>query len=158
MAGSEVGADCNICDHVFIESGVRVGNRVTVKNAGLLWDGVTIEDEVFLGPRCTFTNDPRPRVGFPVPPEAYLPTLVCHGASLGASVTVVCGATIGRYAFIAAGAVVAGDVAAHALVVGVPGRRVGWVCVCAQTLDEGLTCGCGRQFEPDGAGGLRERP
>ncbi len=156
LAGSEIGAGCNIGDHCFIEGGARLGDRVTVKNASLIWDGVTIEDDVFVGPRCTFTNDLRPRIGFPVPEGEYLPTLVRQGASLGASVTVVCGTTVGRYAFVAAGAVVAADVAAHALVAGVPARRVGWACVCARPLDGALRCTCGRRFAPDEAGGLQE--
>ncbi len=156
LAGSEIGAGCNIGDHAFVEGGARLGDRVTVKNGGLIWDGVTIEDDVFVGPRCTFTNDMRPRIGFPVPPGQYVPTRVCRGASLGASVTVVCGTTIGSYAFVAAGAVVAGDVVAHAMMAGVPARQVGWVCVCARSLDESLTCSCGRRFVPDASGGLVE--
>ena len=156
LAGASIGAGCNIGDHAFVEGGARLGDRVTVKNASLIWDGVTIEDDVFVGPRCTFTNDLRPRIGFPVPPGEYLPTRVCRGASLGANVTVVCGTTIGRYALVAAGAVVAADVAAHALVAGVPARQIGWVCVCAQSLGESLRCSCGRGFVPDGDRGLQE--
>jgi len=156
MAGAVIGRECNVGDHSFIEAGARLGDRVTVKNAALVWDGVTIEDDVFLGPRCTFTNDLRPRIGFPVPPGEYSGTLVRRGASLGAGVTVVCGTTIGSYAFVAAGAVVASDVAAHALVGGVPARWLGWVCVCAQPLDDGLRCTCGRHFVSDEAGGLEE--
>jgi UDP-2-acetamido-3-amino-2,3-dideoxy-glucuronate N-acetyltransferase len=155
LSGAVIGVDCNVGDHAFVEGGARLGDRVTVKNSALIWDGVTVEDEVFLGPRCTFTNDLRPRIGFAVPPGEYLPTLVRRGASLGASVTVVCGVTIGRYAFVGAGAVVTTDVADHAAVVGVPARQVGWVCVCARPLDDSLTCGCGRSFEVNPAGGLR---
>lgn len=156
MPGAAVGADCNICDHAFIEDGAVVGDRVTVKNASLIFDGVTIEDDVFVGPRVTFTNDLRPRIGYRLAPEDYVPTRVSHHASLGANVTVVCGVTIGSYAMVGAGAVVATDVPAHALVVGVPARRVGWVCACGQTLDHELSCRCGRRFEPS-ADGLRPR-
>ena len=138
LPGAHIGADANICDHAFVEGGAWLGDRVTVKNASLIWDGVTIGDDVFIGPRVTFTNDLRPRVGFPVPGGEFVPTHVRRGASLGASVTVVCGVTIGEYAMVAAGAVVAEDVAPHALVVGVPARPVGWVCVCGARLADDL--------------------
>jgi len=156
LPGARVGAGCNVCDHVFIEGGAVVGDRVTIKNASLIWDGVTIEDEVFVGPRVTFTNDLRPRVGHPVPDGEFVPTLVRRGASLGANVTVVCGVTIGSYAMVAAGAVVHRDVPDHVLVAGVPARPIGWVCVCARSLDDGLTCECGRRYRAAPGGGLVE--
>ena len=147
MKGASVGADCNICDHAFIESGAVLGDRVTVKNAVLVWDKVTIEDDVFLGPNCVFTNDLRPRVAFRTPPEAFLPTLVRRGASIGANATIVCGTTIGEQAFVAAGAAVIRDVPAHGFVAGNPARRKGWVCACGQPLSEALSCGaCGRAY------------
>jgi serine acetyltransferase len=152
--GAVVGAECNIGEHCYIEGGARIGDRVTVKNGALIWEGVTIEDEVFLGPRTTFTNDPRPRVGHPLPHEALVPTIVRRGASLGASVTVVCGHTIGSYAFIGAGSLVNTDVPAHALVVGVPARWIGWVCRCGLQLRDGLTCSCGDRYRPAGVDGL----
>ncbi len=155
LPGAAVGADCNICDHVFIEGGARLGDRVTVKNACLIWDGVEIGDEVFVGPRVTFTNDLRPRIGFAVPAGEYVRTRVCHGASLGANVTVVCGVTVGRYAMAGAGAVISRDVPDHVMVLGVPARPVGWVCVCGRSLGDDLTCECGRRFEPLPDGGLR---
>jgi UDP-2-acetamido-3-amino-2,3-dideoxy-glucuronate N-acetyltransferase len=154
LEGAQVGADCNICDHVFIEGGARVGDRVTIKNASLIWDAVEIEDDVFIGPRVTFTNDLRPRIGYSVPPDQFVPTLVRRGASLGANVTVVCGVTIGEHALVGAGAVVASDVPAHALVVGVPARRVGWVCVCGLDTAPGQTCTCGRRYEAGSDGQL----
>ncbi len=146
LQGAEVGADCNVGDHAFIEGGARLGDRVTVKNAVLVWDRVTVEDEVFLGPNMVFTNAVAPRVGFRKPPEQLVPTLVRHGATVGANATVVCGVTIGRHAFVAAGAVVVRDVADHALVAGNPARRLGWACTCGQRLGEGLACGCGRCY------------
>ena len=147
MAGSTVGEECNICDHAFIESGARIGDRVTVKNNVLVWDKVTVEDEVFLGPNVVFTNDLNPRVAFKKSPEEFTPTLVRRGASIGANATIVCGVTIGEQAMIGAGSVVTRDVPAHALVVGNPARRVGWVCVCGARLREDLRCqACGRRY------------
>lgn len=147
MQGAVVGADCNVGDHAFIESGARIGDRVIVKNGVLVWDKVTVEDDVFLGPNMVFTNDIHPRVAFKNPPERFLPTLVKRGASIGANATIVCGVTIGEQAFIGAGAVVIRDVPAHALVVGNPARRIGWVCACSQKLPAALTCVCGRRYQ-----------
>lgn len=154
MAGAVIGEDCNICDHAFIESNVVIGNRVTVKNGVLLFERVTVEDDVFLGPHVVFTNDLRPRIEEKTPREEWLPTTVRKGASIGANATIVCGAVIGEYALIGAGAVVTGDVRPHALVVGNPGRQIGWACVCGGTLTPDLVCDCGRRFE-ESAGGLR---
>lgn len=150
MPGANVGADCNVGDHAFIESGATVGNRVTVKNNALIWDKVTIEDEVFVGPNVVFTNDINPRVAFKKPPERFLPTRVKRGASIGANATIVCGVTIGEDAFVGAGSVVTLDVPAHALVLGNPARRVGWVCTCARKLRRNLTCSCGRRYRRAG--------
>ncbi|HZN55444.1 MAG TPA: N-acetyltransferase [Candidatus Polarisedimenticolaceae bacterium] len=123
--GSRVGRDCNVCDHTFVESGVVLGDRVTVKCGIYLWTGVTCEDDVFLGPNVVFTNDLFPRSG--QHPESYVPTLVRTGASLGANSTILAGNTIGRYAMVGAGSVVTRSVPDHALVVGNPARRRGWV-------------------------------
>jgi UDP-2-acetamido-3-amino-2,3-dideoxy-glucuronate N-acetyltransferase len=154
LDGAEVGADCNICDHVFIEGGARLGDHVTVKNASLIWDGTEIGDEVFIGPRVTFTNDLRPRIGFALDPDQYVKTFVRRGASLGANVTVVCGVTIGEHAMVAAGAVVTRDVPAHALVMGIPARQTGWVCVCGCDIRQDRTCTCGRAYTTTPDGGL----
>ncbi len=156
LAGARVGADCNICDHVFVEGGARLGDRVTVKNASLIWDAVDIGDDVFIGPRVTFTNDLRPRIGHSLPPEEFVPTVVRRGASLGANVTVVCGVTIGEHALIGAGAVVTADVPAHALMVGVPARRTGWVCACGSDVTPGSPCTCGRTYRETADGGLED--
>lgn len=145
LKGAVIGADCNVGDHAYVEGGARLGDRVTVKNAVLLWDGVTVEDDVFLGPRVTFTNDMRPRAHIRRPPEQFTRTIVRRGASLGAAAVVVCGVTIGEHALVGAGAVLLADVAPHALVVGNPARRVGWVCECGERLQPGDPCGaCGR--------------
>ncbi len=158
LPGAEVGADCNVGDHAFIEGGARLGDRVTVKNAVLVWDRVTVEDEVFLGPNMVFTNDLAPRVGFRKAWDELVPTLVRRGASIGANATVVCGVTIGRHAFVAAGAVVVDDVADHGLVVGNPARRIGWMCTCGRRLGEPLACSCGRAYRlVDERAGLAEK-
>lgn len=157
LAGASIGSDCNICDHAFVEGGVRLGNRVTVKNAVLLFDGVTVEDEVFLGPNMVFTNDLRPRAAVKKGSTQFVPTVVRRGATIGANATVVCGVTIGENAFVAAGAVVTRDVASHALVAGSPARRLGWACTCGESLDAELVCTCGRRYrEVVGTGGLQE--
>lgn len=157
MSGARLGADCNVCDHVFIESGAVVGDRVTIKNAVLVWDKVILEDDVFVGPNAVFTNDLVPRARFRNNKPLLLPTVVCRGATIGANATIVCGVTIGELAFVGAGAVVTADVPAHALVVGNPARRIGWACTCGRRLRHRWSCPCGREFEPDPAGGLRER-
>ena len=144
LEGAVVGANCNVGEHAFVEGGARIGSGVTVKNAVLIWDGVTIGDDVFLGPNMIFTNDHRPRAF--AEHTSFTPTDVRQGATIGANATIVCGVTIGEYAFVAAGAVVTTDVAAHELVAGNPARRLGWVCRCGDTLSEQLTCGCGRAY------------
>lgn len=158
LRGAVVGRDCNICDHAFVEDGAVLGDRVTVKNAVLIWRGVTVGDDVFLGPAVTFTNDLAPRSRALQGERDWLvPTTVSRGASLGANVTVLCGITVGAYAVAGAGAVLVGDVPAHAVVIGNPARQVGWACTCGLRLDDSLSCArCGRRFELEGAT-LRER-
>ena len=146
LPGAVVGANCNIGDHAFIEGGARIGSGVTVKNAVLVWDGVTIGDDVFLGPNMVFTNDDRPRAFAAIDRSSFTPTNVRRGATIGANATIVCGVTIGEYAFVAAGSVVTRDVAAHELVAGNPARSLGWVCQCGQGLSAQMTCGCGRTY------------
>lgn len=146
MQGAVLGTACNVGDHAFIESGARLGNKVTVKNGVQVWDKVTVEDEVFLGPNMTFTNDPNPRAAFKKAPDSLTPTLVRRGASIGANATIICGVTIGEQAFVGAGAVVVRDVPAHALMVGNPAHRIGWMCTCGEKLGRGLTCACGRRY------------
>lgn len=118
LAGAAVGEDCNICDHVFIENDVVVGDRVTIKSGVQLWDGVRLEDDVFIGPNATFTNDPLPRSKHHL--ERYPETVVENGASLGANCTILPGLNIGRGAMVAAGAVVTRSVPPGAIVSGVP--------------------------------------
>lgn len=153
MSGAQIGEGCNICDGAFVEGKVRLGNRVTVKNQAMIFDGVSVDDDVFLGPGVTFTNDLHPRAFIKRDGDALLATLVRHGATLGARVTVVCGVTIGEYSFAGAGAVIAADVPAHALVVGIPARQVGWVCRCGERLTSDLVCpSCGSRFAESAEG------
>ncbi len=124
LEGARIGADCNICDHTFIEGGAVVGDRVTVKCGVQLWNGVTLEDDVFVGPNATFTNDAFPRSRRPV---EFARTLVRRGASIGANATLLPGVTIGAGAMVGAGAVVTRDVPARAIVVGNPAAVSGFV-------------------------------
>ena len=125
LPGARIGSDCNICDHVFIENDVVVGDRVTVKSGVQLWDGVRLADDVFVGPNVTFTNDVFPRSK--VYPATFARTVVGAGASLGANATILPGLSIGRDAMVGAGAVVTKDVPSNAIVVGNPARIVGYV-------------------------------
>jgi UDP-2-acetamido-3-amino-2,3-dideoxy-glucuronate N-acetyltransferase len=155
---ARIGADCQVGDHAFVEGGAVVGDSVTIKNGVLLWSGVTVEDEVFLGPGAVFTNDASPRAAFRKGPAGWLPTLVRHGATVGANATVLPGLTIGRWAMVGAGGVVTADVADHALVVGNPARQVGWACRCGRALPDDLDCvACGRSYRLAGGGTLEER-
>jgi len=145
MQDVHVGVECNLSDHVFVESGAYIGDRVTVKNHVLIWRGIHIEDDVFVGPGAIFTNDRYPRsprmAGVPAVTRRYshtdhwlVPTRVCRGASLGGGAIILPGITIGTYAMIAAGAIVTHDVIPHQLIVGNPGRHQGWVCFCGRRL------------------------
>ncbi len=125
LAGARVGADCNICDGVFVEDGVVVGDRVTLKSGVQLWKGVELEDDVFIGPNATFTNDRFPRSRRWL--ESYPRTVVRAGASIGANATILPGLEVGRGAMVGAGAVVTRSVPPHAIVVGNPARIKGYV-------------------------------
>jgi UDP-2-acetamido-3-amino-2,3-dideoxy-glucuronate N-acetyltransferase len=136
MSGARIGDRCNIGQNVVVSPDVVVGNNVKIQNNVSLYTGVILEDDVFCGPSMVFTNVVNPRSHVSRKHE-YRPTLVKRGATIGANATIVCGHTIGRYAFIGAGAVVTKDVPDYALVVGNPGRITGWMCECGVKLSSG---------------------
>lgn len=125
LPGAVIGAECNICDGVFIENDVRVGDRVTIKNGVQLWDGISIEDDVFIGPNATFTNDPFPRSKNP--PEEFPRTIIRSGASIGANATILPDITVGQHAMVGAGAVVTQSIPPKAIAVGNPAHIIGYV-------------------------------
>jgi len=125
LPGAIIGAGCNLCDHVFIEDDVVIGDRITIKSGVQLWNGVRIENDVFIGPNVTFTNDLFPRSKHH--PEKYATTLVCKGASIGANATILPGITVGQNAMVGAGAVVTDDIPPNAIVTGNPARIVSYV-------------------------------
>ena len=138
-AGAVIGDNCTLGQNVFVANRVRIGNGVKIQNNVSVYDNVTIEDGVFCGPSLVFTNVRNPRAEISRKDE-YQATLVRRGATLGANATILCGVAIGEYAFIGAGAVVTRDVASHALMVGVPARRVGWVSHAGEVLGADLVC------------------
>jgi len=143
LPGAIIGERCVLGQNVCVLGTARIGNGVKIQNNVTIYDSVILEDEVFCGPSCVFTNVINPRA-FIERKHEYRPTVVRRGASLGANCTVVCGYEICEYALIAAGAVVTSDVPSHALMMGVPARRAGWVCVCGARLDfaQGEECSC----------------
>jgi acetyltransferase-like isoleucine patch superfamily enzyme len=156
LAGSHNGADCSNGQNVSIGPDVWVGDRCKIQNNVSIFKGVLLEDEVFCGPSCVFTNVRTPRAAVDRRDE-FAPTIVRRGASLGANATIVCGVTLGEHCLVGAGAVVTRDVPPHALVVGAPARQVGWVSHDGERLGEDLTCPrSGRQYRLDDAGQLQE--
>ncbi|MEO0091415.1 MAG: Gfo/Idh/MocA family oxidoreductase [candidate division WOR-3 bacterium] len=151
LSGTKIGKNCVIGQNVMIGPDVKIGNKCKIQNNVSIYKAVTLEDEVFCGPSCVFTNVYNPRA-FVERKDEFLPTLVKKGASIGANATIVCGNTIGKYAFVGAGAVVKKDVPDYALVVGVPARQIGWVCKCGVPLknfdkNKKTTCkNCGSQY------------
>jgi UDP-2-acetamido-3-amino-2,3-dideoxy-glucuronate N-acetyltransferase len=125
LSGAVIGAQCNINCHTFIENDVRIGNRVTIKSGVYLWDGISLEDDVFVGPNVTFVNDKYPRSK--QYPDAFQRTTICEGASLGANATILGGITIHKKALVGAGSVVTKDVPPYTLVIGNPARPVALV-------------------------------
>jgi UDP-2-acetamido-3-amino-2,3-dideoxy-glucuronate N-acetyltransferase len=153
LPGAVIGERCNLGQNVVVMGGTRIGNNVKVQNNVSIYEGVVLEDDVFCGPSCVFTNVMNPRSHISRKSE-YRQTLVRRGATIGANATVICGATLGEYSFIGAGAVVRGEIPAYALMVGVPARRVGWMCQCGTRLDvrdgHGICKVCGARYEEVG--------
>ena len=152
--GARVGADCTVGRDAFIDEGVLIGDRVKIQNAALVYHGVTVDDGVFIGPNVTLTNDRYPRA---INPDGELkrgddwevsPIRLRTGSSIGAGAVVVAGMVVGRFATVGAGAIVTHDVPDHALVVGNPARRLGWVCACGHRL----AAGDGRPMPGNAAG------
>ena len=155
MAHATIGRGCSIGQNVFVASGVRIGDNVKIQNNVSVYEGVELEDDVFCGPSCVFTNVSTPRSGTPRNGGGhYLRTLVKRGATIGANATIVCGTTIGEYGFVGAGAVVTRDVPAYALVYGNPARVHGYACECGVRLtfasDAAQCAPCGRRYRKHG--------
>ncbi len=149
MPGAVIGERCNLGQNVVVMPGTQIGNNVKIQNNVSIYEGVILEDDTFCGPSCVFTNVLNPRSHVSRRNE-YRQTLVRRGTSIGANATIVCGTTIGEYAFIGAGAVVTSDVPDFALMVGVPARRAGWMCQCGARLQlrerAGACADCGATY------------
>ena len=158
MPGAVIGERCNLGQNVVVMPGTKIGNNVKIQNNVSIYEGVELEDDVFCGPSCVFTNVMNPRSHVSRKNE-YRRTLVKRGGSIGANATIVCGVTLGEYAFIGAGAVVTSDVPAYGLMVGVPARRVGWMCQCGERLHpaggQAACAACGAAYQESG-GTLRQ--
>ena len=159
LSNTVLGSDCSVGQNVMIGPNVTVGNNVRIQNNVSVYDGVTLEDDVFCGPSMVFTNVLNPRAHVDRKSE-FRKTLVRQGSSIGANATIVCGVTLGRFSFIGAGAVVTKDVPDFGLVVGVPGRQIGWVCRCGERLPQmvhnSTLCGCGAAYRLSDEGLLGE--
>lgn len=157
LSGSKIGKDCNIGQNVVIGPDVTIGNNCKIQNNVSVYKGVTLEDGVFCGPSMVFTNVYNPRAEIRKMDQAR-PTLVKKGVTIGANATIICGVTIGRYAFVGAGAVINRNVDDHALFVGNPGKQIGWTCECGEKLTDDLNClVCGKIYAKSN-GGIVEKP
>ena len=150
MMGAKIGSNCNIGECCYIENDVIVGNGVTIKNGVSIWDKISIEDDVFVGPNAVFTNFKSPRSAIRPHTSEIIPTLIQRGASIGANATIVCGVTIGKFAFIGAGSVVTKDVGNYDIVMGNPARHKGYICACGEEIDFSKTCRCGKKYRLTG--------
>lgn len=155
--GATIGSNCSLGQNVFIGNDVEIGNNVKIQNNVSVYDAVTIEDDVFCGPSMVFTNVYNPR-SHVVRKHEYRKTLVKKGATIGANATIICGITLGEYSFVGAGSVVNRDVLPYAMMVGVPSRRIGWMCQCGVVLNFGrqvtsAKCdSCGSEYHLDNQG------
>ena len=159
LKNTVIGENCILGQNVMAGPDAKIGNRCKIQNNISLYKGVILEDDVFCGPSCVFTNVINPRA-FIEKKEEFKATLVKKGATIGANSTIVCGNTIGRYALVGAGSVVTHDVPDHALVVGVPAKRIGWVCECGETLrldnNKGTCESCKKQYALEGKNLIRK--
>lgn len=147
QSGAKIGRNCSLGQNVNVSNNVIIGDFCKIQNNVSLYEGVVLEDGVFCGPSCVFTNDLTPRAKYPKGHENYKKTLIKEGASIGANATIVCGHVIGKCAMVAAGAVVTKDVQPYALMAGVPAKRIGWVCECGQILNKNFKCNaCLREY------------
>lgn len=151
LGGSRIGERCNIGQNVVIGPKVEIGAGCKIQNNVSIYEGVTLEDDVFCGPSMVFTNVANPRAHI-VRKHEYRDTRVRRGCTIGANATIVCGNALGRFSFIGAGSVVTADVPDHALVIGNPARRIGWMCECGERLGDDLECpACEKRYaEADG--------
>ena len=157
QGGTRIGKNCSLGQNVNVGNNVKIGDSVKIQNNVSIYEGVELEDYVFCGPSMVFTNIMNPRSEFPQRgSEFYLKTLIKKSASLGANSTIVCGNTVGKYAFVGAGTVVTKDVPDYAMVVGTPSRQIGWICACGNKLslttspdsEEKATCSkCSREYQ-----------
>lgn len=158
--GAHIGDRCSLGQNVNISCNVKVGDGCKLQNNVSLYEGVELENDVFCGPSCVFTNDLTPRAKYPKGRENYKKTLIREGASIGANATIVCGHTVGRWAMIGAGAVVASDVPDYALMLGVPAKLAGYVCQCGARLifekGKAVCDACGRTYREKQNEGIEE--
>ena len=158
--GARIGKHCSLGQNVNVSNHVKIGNGCKLQNNVSLYEGVELEDYVFCGPSCVFTNDLTPRSKYPKGSAGYRRTLVREGASIGANATIVCGHTVGRWALIGAGAVVTDNVPDHALMLGVPARLAGYVCECGARINfenNRAACAvCGRTYQKSPNGDVEE--
>ena len=153
QTGAEIGENCSFGQNVNVSNNVKIGNGCKVQNNVSVYEGVELEDYVFCGPSMVFTNDLTPRAKYPKGSDGYKKTLLKTGATVGANATIVCGNTIGKWAMIAAGAVVTKNVPDYALVAGVPAKQIGWVCECGEILTNELICqSCKRHYSVESFG------
>ena len=157
LKGAEIGENCSLGQNVNVGNNVKIGNGCKLQNNVSVYEGVALEDYVFCGPSMVFTNDLTPRAKYPKGSAGYKRTLLKEGATVGANATIVCGHNIGRWAMIAAGAVVTKNVKDHALMAGVPARQIGWVCECGAILGEDLKCSECRREYTETEEGLKEK-
>ena len=148
QSGARIGKGCSFGQNVNVSNNVKIGDGCKVQNNVSIYEGVELEDYVFCGPSMVFTNDLTPRAKYPKGSAGYKKTVLHTGASIGANATVVCGHEVGRWAMVAAGAVVTKNVPDYALVAGVPAKQIGRVCECGNRLGENLECSeCGRKYK-----------